>query len=340
MRLASGAWKLFREGQQLLALVIFLVGIAMPLVRLLALLYVLLPLRADRHPPGMVGVFRLAGKLRPWSMTEIYLLGVIVAYVKLLDFAQLELGIGLFAFVLLILAMSAADAALDPHTIWERLEPQATTALLRGTPVALIASCHDCEQLAPIGHGHADCPRCGAALHKRKPESLARTWACLAAAAVLYVPANLYPILNVVSFGRGTPSTIVGGVRDLIHHGMWPIALIVFVASVFVPVMKMVGLAFLALSVQLGWTWRPRDRTLLYRLIEGIGRWSMIDVFMISILVALVALQAIATIEAGVAATAFAAVVVLTMLASASFDPRLIWDAAEDRGAARAAVAT
>lgn len=200
---------------------------------------------------------------------------------------------------------------------------------------AHLLSCHACGRLSrrrrlPPGR-RAVCPHCGAALHTRKSNSLGRTWALVIAAAILYIPANTLPVMTVVSFGQGEPDTILSGVRALIAEGMWPLALLVFFASITVPMVKLTGLVYLLMSVHLKSRWRPRDRTRLYRLIEMIGRWSMIDIFMISILVALVRLGSIATVDPGAGATSFAAVVVLTMLASESFDPRLMWDALEPR---------
>ncbi len=197
-----------------------------------------------------------------------------------------------------------------------------------------LVSCHACDLLLPVDRleveRHAACPRCGAHLHRRKPESISRAWALLIAGAILYVPANVYPIMTVISFGRGAPDTIMSGVIHLIEADQIPIALLVFFASIAVPALKFVGIAFLLVSIQLKWKWRPRDRTVLYRIMEAAGRWSMIDIFMISILVALVKLGSIATIEPGVGATSFAAVVVLTMFSAMSFDPRLMWDCVED----------
>lgn len=191
-----------------------------------------------------------------------------------------------------------------------------------------LIACHVCHRVNSMQT--VRCSRCGARLHSRKPNSLNRTWAFLIAGAVMYIPANLYPIMTVISFGKGTPDTIASGVAELLHAGMVPIAVLVFIASILVPVLKILGLGFLLISVECGWTWRPKERLKLYRIIEFIGRWSMIDIFMISILIALVKLGNIAAIEPGVAATAFAAVVVLTMLAAMSFDPRLIWDRANE----------
>jgi paraquat-inducible protein A len=168
-------------------------------------------------------------------------------------------------------------------------------------------------------------------LHKRKPGSIERTWALLIAAAICYLPANLLPIMTVISFGKGSPDTIISGVKALIEADMYPIALVVFVASILVPVLKILVLSFLLVSVSARSDWRTRERSMLYRITELIGRWSMIDIFMISILAGLVKLQALATIEPGPAAIFFAAVVVLTMLAAMTFDPRLIWDAARAR---------
>jgi len=151
----------------------------------------------------------------------------------------------------------------------------------------------------------------------------------LLTAITLYVPANLLPILNVISFGRAEADTIFSGVVALVESGDWPIAAIVFLASITIPALKLLGLTFLLISVQWKWRWRPRDRTKFYTIIEWIGRWSMIDIFVISMLVALIKLEQLATIEPGPAAICFAGVVIITMLAAMSFDPRHIWDAME-----------
>lgn len=199
-----------------------------------------------------------------------------------------------------------------------------------GAGLIVCHACHLAVRARPVpAHGHARCPRCGAALHRRKPNSLSRTWALTLTAYILYIPANLLPVMTVVISGRGAPDTILSGVKELIEGGMWPLALVVFFASITVPVLKLLVLTYLLISVQRKSHRRPRERTVLYRLTEGIGRWSMIDVFVISILVALVKLGTLATIEAGAGALAFCGVVVVTMFAAMSFDPRLIWDALE-----------
>jgi paraquat-inducible protein A len=151
------------------------------------------------------------------------------------------------------------------------------------------------------------------------------------AAFIFYIPANVLPITTVISLGKAQSDTIMSGVIYFIHSGMWPIALIIFIASVLVPLLKLLILSFLLVSVQRRWHWRPRERTQLYRIVEAVGRWSMLDIYVVTILVALVKLGALATIDAGPGAVFFAAVVVTTMFAAMSFDPRLIWDAMEKK---------
>ncbi len=190
-----------------------------------------------------------------------------------------------------------------------------------------LTSCHTCGLLLKLPpQAHAHCPRCGNAMHMRKVKSISTTWAFLIAAIIAYLPANLYPVMTVVSFGKGQSDTIMSGVIYLFVHGDWPLALIVFVASVLVPLLKMLALVYLLVTVQRRSQLRRNQRTRLYRIVELVGRWSMVDIFVVALLAALVNVGAIATIEPGVGAIAFTAVVILTMFAATSFDPRLIWD--------------
>ena len=205
-----------------------------------------------------------------------------------------------------------------------------------------LLACHICGRLSPRPPGSGShsaqripaprCPRCNAALHARLPDSVTRTWALLIAAALLYIPANLLPILHTASILGSQDDTIMSGIVYFWTTGEWPLACIVFIASILVPMLKLVTLSLLAWTTQRGSRWRPQQRTGLYRTIEKIGRWSMLDVFVITLTVALVHFQSIAMITAGPGALAFACVVVLTMLASMSFDPRLIWDTIEYTG--------
>ncbi|MCP4406263.1 MAG: paraquat-inducible membrane protein A [Gammaproteobacteria bacterium] len=190
-----------------------------------------------------------------------------------------------------------------------------------------LASCHTCGLLLHLpSAAHTHCPRCGADMHYRKPNSISTTWAFLLAAIIAYLPANLYPVMTVVSLGQSQSDTIMSGVIYLLVHGDWPLALIVFVASVLVPLLKMLSLVYLLITVQRKSHLRSRQRTRLYRIVELVGRWSMVDIFVVALLVALVNVGNVATIEPGAGGIAFAAVVILTMFAATSFDPRLIWD--------------
>ena len=181
------------------------------------------------------------------------------------------------------------------------------------------------------GARSARCPRCTGSLHYRKVDSVRRCWALLITAAILYVPANILPIMTVTSFGAIQSDTILSGVIYLLKHEMWPLALVVFVASVVVPLFKVVILGFLLYSVQTRSTWRPADRTRLYRITDAVGRWSMVDIYVVTIFVALVRAGQIANVRAEAGALYFGAVVVVTLFAARSFDPRLIWDCASDR---------
>lgn len=190
-----------------------------------------------------------------------------------------------------------------------------------------LISCHICGLVAQrqaVDHQH--CPLCHSPLHQRKVDSVARTWALLITAMLMYLPANLLPVMKTTFFGSTSADTIMGGVIYFMQHGDWPLALIIFVASIVVPLFKMVALIYLLICVQRRSAIRLRERTLLYRITEVIGRWSMVDVFVVALMTALVHSGNLLTIQPGAGALAFALVVILTMLAAMSFDPRLIWD--------------
>jgi paraquat-inducible protein A len=201
-----------------------------------------------------------------------------------------------------------------------------------------LISCRHCHLLCQVAPTREQavlmCPRCGGRLHRRKPNSLGRTWALLISAVILYIPANVFPVMSVTHLNDVQSDTILSGVLYLAATGMWPLALLVFFASVVVPLAKLAILALLLISVQRRSRWRPRDRTRLYRVTEAIGRWSMVDIYVVTILVSLVHLGALASIEARAGAVFFGAVVVLTMFAAMTFDPRLIWDAMEQEDGA------
>jgi len=326
--LLTGAVTLIEGGFWPLGWLVLLTTVIVPLAKLGGLAYVLIGLRLPRPPRDLPLVFRWIEILHPWSMIEVYLLGVFVAYVKLIALATIEIGASCFALAAVMPVMVAIDATLCPELVWRRMEDRGLVkgaAKQGGAPPVL---CETCGLVAPLERHGSPCPRCGVHRHWRKPDSITRTWALVLTALILYIPANVFPVMTVISFGKGAPDTILSGVEELFLAGMWPLALLVFFASITVPVLKILSLIYLLTATQRRSRWRLRDRTLLYRIVESIGRWSMIDIFMISILVGLVNLGAIATIETGVGAISFAGVVIITMFAASAFDPRLMWDQA------------
>jgi paraquat-inducible protein A len=341
--LISGPSAMERFGLWEVSLVVLVTTVIAPLVRVISMLAVLIGLRLKRPPSALRTIYAWVEHVRPWSMVEIYLLGLFVAYVRLGDMATVGLGPAVYALGGLMVIMVLADYTLDDQAVWEALVPLKRRGGPRSVRADRVAppplrwriGCDTCGLVNRAVPG-VQCLRCGFRLHERKPAALQRCWAFSIAALVLYVPANLYPVLTVVKLGAGQPSTILGGVRELIRVGMWPLAALVFFASVAVPVLKLIGLGILLISTHMGTDDWLKDRTTLYRIIDAIGRWSMIDIFMASILVALVQFGQIASVYPGAGAVAFAGVVILTMLAAHSFDPRLMWDHAAARAAAEA----
>ncbi|UUM27267.1 paraquat-inducible protein A [Acinetobacter colistiniresistens] len=205
---------------------------------------------------------------------------------------------------------------------------------IRAKDIGLV-QCHCCGLLNQVDahanqHGHAHCTRCKSVLHSRKPESLNRTFALVVAAAILYIPANVLPMTVTDSLLGRQQDTIISGVIYFWQNSDYLVAAVIFMASIFIPILKLLILIFLLVSVYMQssskWHFTPEQCALMYRIVEFIGRWSMIDVFVVALLTALIQIQSLATILAGPGAVAFGAVVVLTMLASLSFDPRIIWD--------------
>ena len=196
-----------------------------------------------------------------------------------------------------------------------------------------LVSCETCSLLSRPANAAEPgyCPRCGAELAWRRHQSIQHTWALVIAAAICYIPANVLPVLTTTTLASSDSDTIMGGVVFLYTSGSWPLALIVLIASVMVPLGKLVALIYLLITVQRGLLGSSRERTRLYRMVEFIGRWSMLDVFVDTFTVALVQLQPLMSVQPGAGVLFFAAVVVLTMIAAESFDPRLIWDSGGNR---------
>jgi paraquat-inducible protein A len=325
--LSSGPMELDNQGFWLLAAIVLLGTVLVPLIKLLGTIYVLVGLRFRHPPPGLVMVFTWLRHIGPWAMIDVYMLGFLVAYTRLQAIMYVHIGMGVYALVGLMIAMIAADAALDPEAVWEAMQPRGLAVFRPRAPAPgeILIGCDTCHQVSHAKEGD-DCPRCSEELYIRKPDSVNRGWAFMITAAILYIPSNIFPIMTVVRFGRAQSYTIYAGMMELAHIGLMPLAVLVFTASIAIPCFKLLVLGYTLIQTQRGVGHELRMRTRLYRVIDFIGRWSMVDVFMVSILVALVRFGQFAQITADVGAFYFASVVILTLFAVESFDPRLMWD--------------
>jgi len=300
-----------------------------PLVHLGGMLLVLLQIARRRQNALTAHAFRILEEFRSWGMVEVFLLGVMVSYSKLAKMASVVPGPSLYALGGFIFMAALAMSALDPRAVWASFgaDPEARPRSGGSALQAGLQGCSACGQVAPLAL-HV-CSRCGATLHSRKPDSATRTWALLLTAAILYIPANTLPVTQVMNVGRATEDTILSGVFYFLRTGSWPLALLIFVASVLVPVVKFVILVYLLLSVRFRSRWRPHKRASLYRISEMVGRWSMVDIYAITLMVAMMRMGSLASVVPRPGAMAFALMVVATILAVRSFDPRLVWDALE-----------
>lgn len=310
-----------------IALLVLAISILAPLGRLAALGLVLLQLQRGRNTPLVANLMHFADRVRGWAMLDVFLVGSLVALTKLHDLARVTVGIGLYMLGALVLVLAFLELAIDRHAIWHQIRPSPSEET---PPRPDWIGCVDCAMVQEPGQY---CIRCGARLHRRKPNSLTRAAALVLTGFILYLPANIYPVLTVITLGRGAPSTILGGVVELARSNDWPLAAIVFVASVAVPLLKLFGLGWLIVTTRWGSTSAMTDRTRLYRMIELVGRWSTVDVIVAALLTALVTLGNIAEVMPGLGVLAFGGVVFVTLLATEFFDPRLLWDAAGENHA-------
>ncbi|TWI62592.1 paraquat-inducible protein A [Pseudoduganella lurida] len=349
---------LWGEGMGVIATLVLLCGIVFPGLELSALLYVALGLRRRVRVPGFNLVLRTVQGARHWAMTEVLMIGILVTVIKMTSLARVVPHPGLFAFGVLTI-LCALVMRYEPRALWalaDRQVPQPDEVGQAGhahhheprhdhQPPAELIACDTCglvNRLEPGAHQaltpkeeartNTHCCRCKASLHRRIPHSIGWTWAMLAAAALLYIPANMLPVMYTQSVGGTEGDTIMSGVRLFWNTGSKGLAIIIFIASIAVPVSKLLALVWLNGTAQLRSRAAPLARTRAYRVVEFIGRWSMLDIFVVTLTVALVRFDVLAAITAGPGAIAFGCVVILTMVASAQFDPRLIWDPIDSYG--------
>ncbi len=344
----GGVLMMWRQGQEITALLVAFCTMIAPSVYIAVMLTVLIAVQKSTPPAWTGPLLRLSEFNKPWAMVEVMMLGILVALVKIADLATVIPGAGMFAVFALIVLIAAMTVSFDPREVWAKVpwvdaearriacppvqEKESTiNADLSGAPAGArlgLVSCGICGLLVapPDLHHPEPCPRCGHPLELRRTDMFQRAWALLIAAAICYIPANLLPVMNTTTPGYTEKDTIMSGVILLYQTGSWPLALIVLIASVMIPLAKIIALAYLLLAIRFRKTDGQRERIRLYRLVELVGRWSMLDVFVVTFVVALVQLQPLMSVEPGAGVLFFAAVVVLTMLAAENFDPRFIWD--------------
>ncbi|MBN3114103.1 membrane integrity-associated transporter subunit PqiA [Pectobacterium brasiliense] len=272
--------------------------------------------------------------LKSWGMAEIFLAGVLVSFVKLMSYGDIGIGTSFMPFVLFCLLQLLAFQSLDRRWLWNDIMPPpalpAPPALGQSGLSQGLRSCPCCTAILPANQ--LICPRCHSRGHARKKHSLQWTLALLITSVMLYIPSNLMPIMVTEAFGDRMGSTIMSGVILLWGMGSYPVALVIFVASVMVPSLKMLALGWLCWQAN-GKTKKTEDSErmhVIYEMVEFVGRWSMIDVFVIAVLSAMVRIGRLMSIYPAVGAVLFAAVVILTMFAAMMFDPRLLWDRRDD----------
>jgi paraquat-inducible protein A len=343
----GGAQRLWQDGQVTVAILVLFTAVIAPGLQILLMLAIVLGARCQPIPRWVGSLLRHHGTTQTWSMIEVMILGVLVALVKIADYATVIPGTALFVLGALIVMLAAMQASFEPSEVWERIRwavpapgRDAVDSAIAGDDLVLgraltamqqgLQRCETCGLLSRPASEEEEgkCPRCGETCEFRKRASAERAWAFLIAAAICYIPANVLPVLTTSTAAGAESDTILQGVVLLWSPTGWPLSVIVLAASIMIPSAKIFALGYLLITVRRGAVRHNGQRIRLYRTVDFIGRWSMVDVFVDTFTAALVQLQPLMSVKPGPGLVFFAAVVVLTMLAVESFDPRLIWDAA------------
>jgi len=326
--LGSGIVLMWRERFELLAVVLGLTGIVLPIVRFGALSFVLAAVLRGWRPRWLGACYRWTIWLDAWAMPDVYLIGCFVGYSRVTQDLTGSIDAGGYCFVAAAFMSMMTRATLDRRTVWRAIAPERHVA-----PGERVLSCTTCDLIAPVEHEGRPCPRCGLTLRKRKPAAISRAAALTVAAFVLAFPANLFPMTMSLELGHPIQHRIIDGVTELFKAGLWPLGILITGTSIAIPFMKLAGMGWFIVSVLRRSRRHLRTKTFLYRLIDELGRWSNVDVFTIAAFAPLIQFGGLASSRPADGATAFALVVVLTMAASRLFDPRLMWDVAQEKRA-------
>lgn len=327
--LGSGVWILWQQDWPLVAAQIGAFVLVIPFVRFGLLTSVLALLRLGYRPHWLGRAFRWSSTLEPWAMLDVFLIGFAVGYSRVVAFLPVHIGAGGWCLAAAAFLSMATTATLDTRRVWRRIAPESDM------PTGPSLSCRSCDLVLPATSAGGRCPRCRGRVSTRVGDSLIRTTALIVAAALLYGPANVFSMTNAYRLQSVQHHTIFNGILQLIHAQLWPLAVLIFFTSISIPLLKLMGLAWLVISVRLRKQERILGRTKLHRFIDKIGRWSNVDVFTVAVFAPLMQFDGFVSVQAGRGVDAFLLVVVLTMLASNTFDPRLMWDVTRgkhDRG--------
>lgn len=344
----GGAREMWFRGQAITAILVVFCTVIAPAVHVGIMSTVLIAVRRPPAPPWVGTLLRWSEWHQSWAMVEVMMLGVLVALIKIADLATVVPGIGMYAAGALVVLIAAMTVSFDPREVWRRVSwavgprpspssfttstvPAKWKPSCTGFPTAIEAGLVSCEVCGLLSrpadiHEPGRCPRCGGALSLRHHTAIQRTWALIIAAMICYIPANLLPVMVTNTLVYSEKDTILSGVVMFYRTGSWHLALIILIASVVIPLAKIMSLAYLLVTVQLRSGRGQNERLRLYRLVTFVGRWSMVDVFVVTFTVALIQMRPLMSIQPGAGILFFAAVVILTMIASENFDPRLIWD--------------
>jgi paraquat-inducible protein A len=323
-RVIDGITALWSEHWLIVAVLVAAFVIFLPFVRCELLTLVLGSVHLRCRPAWLGAAFRWSHNLDQWAMPDVFLIGLAVGYTRVATNLTVEIRPGGLCMIAAALLCILSRSTLDRRTVWRYIE--AENALL---PDGDVIACKACELVASTRAEGQRCARCGLHLYARKTDSRIRTWALLVAALCLYIPANTYPMSTVMQLGQQTQHRIIDGIQELFAAGLWPLGILVFTTSIAIPLLKLIGLGWCLLSTRGRFARRLHRKARLYRFIDEIGRWSYMDVFTIAVFVPLMQFDGLVGAKAAPGATAFVLVVFLTMLASQTFDPRLMWDARE-----------
>lgn len=337
----------YRNGYFFVAVMVFFTAVVFPFLKLFLPFVISLYVKLNKQSGWLKSALRFLGHLEEWGMVEVYLLGILITMIKMSDMASIDYNAGFFCFIALVMITMATSVNLDRNLFWALIDSsqddktrnklnRIKDKLQEKRQHTLTAAqsgfirCHDCGKLISTEQNDPatkpKCPRCHASVHQRNKNSIPRTWALVITSFILFIPANTLPIMRVDFLGVPESSTILDGILYFFNDGSYGIGIIILAASILVPVFKIIGLIIILLTIKSGKNHFLKQKTKMFRFIEFIGRWSMLDIFVIALLTVMVDFGFLTSTHTAPGATYFCIVVAATMTAAIVFDPRIMWD--------------